>query len=183
MGIFFTSDTHWGHQRTCNMTVREDGTPQVPFTRPDGVTPLRPFTSVEEMNEELVARWNAKVGPNDHVYHLGDVCMTNRHLGNIGRCNGKKTLVGGNHDTLGLNRYHEFFSEIVGVKEMTKHGFVMTHIPIHPLCVDRYGVNVHGHLHAESIPDPRYVCVSVEQTDFAPLSLDELLAIIKDRHG
>jgi len=180
--IFFTSDTHWGHQRTCDTTVRTDGSPQEPFKKPDG-TPLRPFKSVEEMNEALVERWNDVVSPADHVYHLGDVCMTKRNIDYIGRCNGKKTLVGGNHDTLHVDIYRQFFDDVVGVKELNKHRLVLSHIPIHPDCVDRYGTNVHGHLHANSIPDPRYICVSVEQIDFAPISLEQVLAIVKAQNG
>jgi hypothetical protein len=30
----------------------------------------RPFSSVEEMDAELIRRWNEEIGPDDDVYHL-----------------------------------------------------------------------------------------------------------------
>jgi calcineurin-like phosphoesterase family protein len=56
--VFFTSDTHFGHANI----IKYCG---------------RPFASVEEMNRELIARWNAVVGPRDTVYHLGDRAWEN----------------------------------------------------------------------------------------------------------
>ena len=119
----------------------------------------------------------------DKVYVLGDVALSKRHLPHLGRLHGKLTLVGGNHDSIGLKAYLPYFRDIVGAKEMKDERLVLTHIPIHTACVDRFGTNVHGHLHAETIDDPRYLCVSVEQTNYTPISLDEVLDIIKDRHG
>ena len=52
--IFFTSDNHFGHERV----IQFDG---------------RPFSSVEEMDAEMIRRWNAKVGKGDLVYVLGDM--------------------------------------------------------------------------------------------------------------
>lgn len=74
-----------------------------------------------------------------------------------------------------------------------KYGFVMSHVPLHPDSVERWGLNVHGHLHSNSVKDvfksyagnsdgvtditpldKRYFCVSVEQHNLAPVSLDEI---------
>ena len=51
--IFFSADTHFGSQRTLELSKR-------------------PFKNVETMNEEIVRLWNEIIGPNDKVYHLGD---------------------------------------------------------------------------------------------------------------
>ena len=32
----------------------------------------RPFKDVEEMNSEIIKRWNAVVSNDDHIYILGD---------------------------------------------------------------------------------------------------------------
>jgi len=60
---------------------------------------------------------------------------------------------------------------------------------------ERFRVNVHGHLHANEVmrrmqvpelrhmqePDPRYLCVSVEHTNYEPLSFEEVEARIQKR--
>jgi len=83
---FLTSDTHFGHAGVCR------------FLRNDGVTKLRPWDSPEEMDEEMVKRWNERVRPNDKVYHLGDVVINRRALDIMSRLNGDKVLIRGNHE-------------------------------------------------------------------------------------
>lgn len=158
--IFFISDTHFGHKGV------------VEFLRGDS-TKLRPFATTEEMDEVLVANWNAVVRPSDLVYHLGDVVINRRCLPTIGRLNGRKKLIKGNHDTFRLKEYAEYFEDIYGVLPM--EGMILSHIPLHPDSVHpRFGVNVHGHLHAEVINSPLYLNVSVEQINYTPISLEEV---------
>jgi calcineurin-like phosphoesterase family protein len=173
--IWFISDTHFGHAKTCTEFKRVDG------------TPLRPFASAEEMDEVMVERWNALVQEQDKVYHCGDAVITSRNLPILGRLNGQKRLVRGNHDIFKAKEYLQYFKEINGVKVLEKYDLVLTHIPMHTDEVARFGHNVHGHLHdrvvmrlgADGIhkePDPRYISVCVEQTNYAPISLDEVMA-------
>lgn len=79
--IWFTADLHLGHDR-----IRELAN--------------RPFSSVEEMNTELVDRWNAYVCPNDTTYILGDVALgkLTDSLEYLPAMNGRKILIAGNHD-------------------------------------------------------------------------------------
>ena len=74
--VFLVSDTHFGHFGVCK------------FTRNDGVTKLRPWDTPEEMDEEMVKRWNETVRPNDKVYHLGDVVIIRKALKTLHRLNG-----------------------------------------------------------------------------------------------
>ena len=164
--VFLVSDTHFGHKNICK------------FIGPDGVTPLRPWDDVDEMDEALVKNWNEVVRPSDKVYHLGDVAINKKHLSTVGRLNGDKVLVKGNHDRFKLEEYTPYFSDIKGCHEMK--GMVLTHVPIHPDGLNRFPVNVHGHLHAYRVKmhyeeiDYRYFNVSVEQINYRPISLDEL---------
>lgn len=81
MARYWTSDTHFGHQRIIELADR-------------------PFSSVEEMNRELIDRWNDTVRPTDEVWHLGDVAMGTiaESLPLVKRLHGKKRLIIGNHD-------------------------------------------------------------------------------------
>lgn len=194
---FVISDHHLGHQNSWEKFKLEDG------------SPLRPFTSNEEMNETMIERHNAKVKQQDTVYFLGDVVINKRYLELVKRMNGRKILIRGNHDIFSDEEYRKVgFEQIHGVRVFVDK-FIMSHIPLHPDCVTgRFRVNVHGHLHAnqvmlnKGIPgldvmwsdehnafvrgtiqtiDPRYLCVCVEQTDFAPLHFDEVEERIQQR--
>jgi calcineurin-like phosphoesterase family protein len=180
---FVVSDHHLGHQNSWEKFKLEDG------------SPLRPFTSNEEMNETMIERHNAKVKEQDTVYFLGDVVINKKYLELVKRMNGRKILVRGNHDIFKDNDYRDVgFEQLHGVRVFVDK-FILSHIPLHPDCVtERFRVNVHGHLHANQVmswqvidedivykPDPRYLCVCVEQTDYTPLHFDEVEERIQDR--
>ena len=169
------SDTRFGHTNSWEKFKREDG------------SPLRPFTSTEEMNETMIERHNAKVKEQDTVYFLGDVVINKKYLELVKRMNGRKILVRGNHDIFKDEDYRAVgFEQIHGVRVWVDK-FILSHIPLHPECVtERFKVNVHGHLHANQIMwgheiDPRYLCVSVEHTNYEPLHFDEVQALIDKR--
>jgi calcineurin-like phosphoesterase family protein len=172
--VFLTSDTHFGHVNICN------------FTNYDG-SPVRPWDSVEEMDEEMVKRWNDTVGPKDKVYHLGDVVINRRALAILDRLNGDKVLYKGNHDIFRLADYVKYFRDIRSYGVM--NGCILSHIPVHKDSIARFGANIHGHTHgnrvldADGNIDPAYFCVCVEQTDYRPISFDAVLQKIKDQGG
>ena len=161
------------------------------FTRNDGVTKLRPWDNADEMDEEMVRRWNDKVRPNDKVYHLGDVVINRKALGIMRRLNGDKVLIRGNHDIFRDTEYREHFRELRAYHVM--NGMILSHIPIHEESLGRFGVNIHGHLHAnrvmkmglrnERVVDTRYHCVCVEQTDFTPILFEDVIKRIEAEGG
>jgi calcineurin-like phosphoesterase family protein len=179
--VFLVSDTHFGHAGVCR------------FTRNDGVTKLRPWTDPAEMDEFMVAAWNERVRPNDKVYHLGDVVINRKALGIMRRLNGDKVLIRGNHDIFRDTDYREHFRELRAYHVM--NGMILSHIPIHSESLGRFGVNIHGHLHANrvmlpgfngkitDIVDTRYHCVCVEQTDFAPILFEDVIKRIEAEGG
>jgi len=130
------------------------------------------------------------------VYHLGDVVINAKSLHHVSRLNGRKILIRGNHDIFKDKQYREVgFEQLHGCRVFVDK-FIMTHIPLHPDSVtDRFRVNVHGHLHGNEVmrqmgltemrhvqePDPRYLCVSVEHTNYEPLHFDEVEARIQQR--
>lgn len=184
MTRFVISDTHFGHTNSWEKFKNADG------------SPLRPFTSNEEMDNAMVERWNAKVQPGDTVYHLGDVVINKKSLHHVSRLNGRKILVRGNHDIFKDKDFYDVgFEQIHGVRVFVDK-WIMSHIPLHPDSVtNRFRVNVHGHLHGNEVMrdafnaacnpisevDPRYLCVSVEHTNYEPLSFEEVEARIQAR--
>jgi calcineurin-like phosphoesterase family protein len=165
---FLISDTHFGHSNILTFTKDESG------------ELLRPgFANVDEMNEHMVDQWNKTVTPNDKVYHLGDVCMSHKLLHIIDRLNGRKILIKGNHDVFKLSQYAPYFSDIRAYSQLGK--FILSHIPIHPESIGRWAEgNIHGHLHHRRVMlnkneiDRRYICVSVEHTNYAPIAFEEI---------
>jgi calcineurin-like phosphoesterase family protein len=93
--------------------------------------PLRPFTSVEEMDETIVARWNEAVKPSHRVYLLGDVAWRRPSLRLLGRLNGHIKMAGGNHDHFRTRDYLAAgVEEVCGV--LVFDNVLMTHVPVHP---------------------------------------------------
>lgn len=167
----------------------------VKFTTWDG-RKLRPWDDAIQMTEELIQWYNELVGDSDRVYILGDVAFSATNMRNaVSRLKGRKVLVKGNHDP---NKHREMYNELFDDVRacVVKKGFIMTHIPIHPQSLSRWELNIHGHLHVnqittnpvgfkvdglgiehplDPIPDPRYRNVCVEQTNWRPILLDDVL--------
>lgn len=182
--IFFASDHHFDHANILN------------FFKTDGVTPLRPFKDVVDMNETLIENHNRVVGPKDVVYFLGDVAIPRRGLQQVKRLNGRLRLIMGNHDPFVKNfcrDYQEVGFEYVEAFHKFDR-FVATHVPVHSDSLSkRWYANVHGHLHDHVVrlprgvdartgeilysdkPDPRYVNVSVEKINYTPISMEEIV--------
>lgn len=142
---------------------------------------IRPFNSIEDHDETIIRDWNNLVDPGDRVYVLGDVVINRRALASVSRLAGRKVLVKGNHDIFHLEDYIGLFDDIrayVVQKDGDGSKVIMSHIPIHPDSLDRFGTNIHGHLHQNKIEnDKRYVCVSLEHTDFKPIQVFEALKL------
>ena len=181
MTIWLISDTHFYHAAMLG------------FLRPDGTRVRHEFDSVDQMNATMIERWNAAVKPQDHVYHLGDVSMkvSSTVTANLVRSlHGHKRLVRGNHDRHTTSQYLRMgFEEIHGMKLLSR--VWLTHAPLHPTSLGRALGNVHGHIHAQPSPSGPYLNVCVEQTDYAPISLEQAEARLSqiraseddDHHG
>mgnify|MGYP001392298451 CR=1 FL=1 len=177
MNLFLVSDTHFGHEKMITTFKAADG------------TPARKFANVEEMDELMIANWNAVVRPQDHIYHLGDVTMKLDIMDRImPRLQGHKRLVRGNHDIFKTDRYLRHFDEIHGVRVLDN--LLCTHIPVRADAMGRFRANVHGHVHLNSPfitegpttldyvgakAQPRlWVNICVEIMNYTPIALEDL---------
>ena len=144
----------------------------------------RGFSTVEEHDEHIIAKWNSVVNKRDITYILGDITMEKSapyHL--LDRLNGLKHVVMGNHDRRqDVKKLLEYVESVAGM--VSYKGVILTHCPIHSMELDyRYPKNIHGHIHDKQVMkmldgweeiDERYICVSCERIDFTPKSLEEL---------
>lgn len=170
--FFVTSDQHFNHENIIKYCDR-------------------PFSSVEEMNEEMIKRWNAVVSKDDTVFVLGDFFMgrLTEIQDILPRLNGHIKLVEGNHDK--NNR----------IITMTLYGDVKTLGPL--FIMDYRGVNIvmchypidfdlrnmvskaskkmlflYGHIHnlaPKGLDRGCFYHVGVDTNDFTPVDLDSII--------
>lgn len=173
--VFFTSDNHWGHQNVikyCN----------------------RPYTSVEQMDEDLIVKWNETVGKDDHIYILGDIffCNAERAEHVLRRLNGVKTLIYGNHDkTIRSNKHlqsyfaggcHDLLEKSFKVGD-DKIKIVMCHYAMKVWNGSHYGsLMLYGHSHG-TLPDDgsRSMDVGVDAHGMKPVSIENVVKTIGSR--
>lgn len=158
--IYFIADTHFNHAniiKYCN----------------------RPFNNTIEMNEYIIQKWNSIVKNDDKVYHLGDVGFGSvedvKNL--IGRLNGTKILLRGNHDfKIGVNTWKEIgFTEIYK-KKIVLGNLLLTHVPTEE--VGEKQINIFGHIHDKPLDErfekKNHICVSCDVIDYTPVSVEKI---------
>lgn len=174
--IFFTSDHHFGHNNIIKYSNR-------------------PFETVEEMDEELIKRWNSKIAPNDIVYHLGDVAMSKNPeaVGEIlNRLNGKIHLIKGNHESSALRFKGRFtwikdYHELKVVDEDAPNGsrkIILLHYAMKVWRSSFRGTwHLYGHSHGSLPDDPNSLSfdVGVDCHDYYPLSYEEVKSIMNKK--
>jgi len=160
--IWFTSDTHFGHNNVikfCN----------------------RPFDSAKQMDEALIAFWNARVKPNDTVWHLGDFGFykTYDELNAVfSQLNGNKYLIAGNHDYGNTKRL--FWEKVSTLEELMfgKQTVVLFHYPMTAWHRSYQGsVHLYGHVHGGLVGTNQCLDVGVDSWNYQPVNYEE----IKDR--
>lgn len=181
--IFFTSDLHFGHTNV----IKFDN---------------RPFSSVEEMDDELVKRWNNKVSPGDTVYVLGDLIWPSRNneaVDILQSLNGQIILIKGNHDRFlhnakakkclaGIKDYDDI---VIELNDGVKQRCILSHYFMPMYNGHYYGtIHLHGHSHnsEESIKEKeiaselnrlgfmnRVFNVGCMHWNYEPVTLDEML--------
>lgn len=152
----------------------------------------RPYSNTYEMEQDLVAKFNAVVKPEDTVWHLGDFAMNEAVVPKVlSRLYGHHKLVSGNHDKChpkhkkweaAKKRYLSYgFEEVVVSAEV--HPFKLCHVPYddtrYPLHVlkDEGSWLICGHVHGAWKIKGKMINVGVDVWDMAPVSLETLIAI------
>ena len=164
--IFICSDTHFTHAniiKYCN----------------------RPYSSVDEMNADMIEKWNSDVGSDDIVIHLGDFCFGNKEkVKNIfSQLNGKIDLVMGNHDRLKIKDYYEIgFHKVYDRPILFDNFFILSHEPIQWIKDGDVYANIYGHVHdMEMYKDytKNTFCACVERIGYTPINFDKIKSILE----
>jgi len=192
--LYFTSDTHYGHSNICRATTN--------WSNANNAT--RDFESLDHMNDTIVDNINNVVGENDILIHLGDfsfggfdkieefrsrILCKNIHLtyGNhdhhIRRNKGDiQSIFSSAQDYLHLDIRRPSDR---GKGTMDKFSFICMHFPIASWDNMNTGViHLHGHVHLPPhlrIAAGKAMDVGVDGNGLEPLSLNEIVPIMKDR--
>ena len=157
--VRYYSDPHFHHR---NMAIK------------------RGFKDENEMNEHIVKQWNSVVSKKDVTYILGDITMKKNNYEILNRLNGIKKVILGNHDEpQHVPHLLKYVNNVCALKYLKHKEFgniILSHAPIHPQELEyRFNVNIHGHVHENTLPDKRYINVSAEVIDYRPKTLKELI--------
>ncbi|MFB6197158.1 MAG: hypothetical protein ABEI52_02660, partial [Halobacteriaceae archaeon] len=143
----------------------------------------RPFETVHEMNQRLVANWNDTVGPDDTVIFLGDLAF---YYGDITThdwlhaLNGDIVYIRGNHDDASAINYEDDYV----LKSETRR-YYCTHRP------DEIPENweewaIHGHVHNNDVDnhpflngETRRINAAPELMEYTPVALADIEAGIE----
>jgi calcineurin-like phosphoesterase family protein len=169
--VWLISDTHFNHANIIEYSKR-------------------PFKSVDEMNEAIIANWNSTVGDSDLVLHLGDWFMGQKHLAPaiMKRLSGRKILVKGNHDKM-FTRYPDLESQLEASHEYLEVSHrgdcaALFHMPIESWNNAHRGwFHLHGHSHGTSRTLGRRLDVGVDAfcNGFTPRSWQEVAKELNGR--
>ena len=176
--IFLTSDTHFGHDRAF-------------LWGPRG------FTNSKEHDEAIIKNWNEVVGPDDIVYHCGDLMLgDNAHgIECVKRLNGHIKLIRGNHDTDARWKLYATLPnvECIGWAEVIKYkkyNFYLSHHPTMTSNLDKapylrmHLINLCGHRHTNNkfedmINGNVIYHVEVDSHNNFPVEIDQIIDELK----
>lgn len=188
MNYFFTSDQHFGHQNVITYCKR-------------------PYANTYDMDEDLIVRYNATVGPHDICYHLGDFSLSPKSLSIVERLNGMKILIPGNHDACfphrGFgqkrskhNRYiNAGFADVLLEPETLIHSklpapLLMWHLPYAAGDDDDRHLEMrpgdlgdwllHGHVHTRWRRYQKQINVGVDMWGLAPVSIEQIAELMNE---
>jgi len=138
-------------------------------------------------DQKIINQWQATVGPQDIVYHLGDVTWgSQEQLQQIlHSLPGTKILIRGNHDKNHSNNWfiHAGFAAVV--EKVQVSGVILSHFPARMTQEEiDYGIiNIHGHFHnnnpkkwepksKDKITSNHFLMI-LENIDYRPIDLQK----------
>lgn len=157
--VYHTSDWHLGHKNIAKFREKHN------------------FKSEAQSSWTIINNYKEMIGKNDVVFFHGDIIFDPYYLDVVKYLPGNKKLILGNHDTekkrrISMSDLTEVFNEIHGLVKYK--GSWLSHAPIHEKEL-RGCINIHGHMHFQTVPDDHYINVCVEHTNYRPIARHKLL--------
>ena len=157
--IWFTADTHFRHANVIKYCKR-------------------PFASADDMDAHMIEAWNAVVGKNDLVFHLGDFAISRdpRTVRRIfSQLNGSKHLTPGNHDAAATLALPWAKTDQIQFKTVDGLQIVMSHYAMRVWPGQHYGaIQLYGHSHGNLAATRNSIDVGVDCWGFAPVSIEDI---------
>lgn len=154
--IYFTADTHFGHDRT-------------------RILHKRPFDSIEEMNRVLIENWNVTISEKDTVYHLGDFGIPDPQI--IQHLNGEMYFLPSmdydNAETVQALSQRAKIIQPNTVVVFEDHKFQLIHEPLSATASNNF--YLFGHIHRFQMVKRNGLCVSSDTHFFKPISIETVL--------
>ena len=167
---YFTSDQHFGHGNIIKYCSR-------------------PFKTVEEMDEVMLAKWNSRVTDEDDVWILGDLFFRSAAVVPVlEQLKGRKHLILGNHDPswCGKIELEKHFASVGEIYNGTidGHRVTMCHYPMLTWDGDKNSYMIYGHIHNHTTADywpliakrVHMLNAGVEVNGYMPVTFGELIA-------
>lgn len=147
----------------------------------------RPYSSISEMNEQLIINWNSIVKETDEIFILGDFAFNSIpvHLSEtiLSQLKGIKHLIRGNHDRKELSKsiYFKSTSDILEVK-INHQAFILSHYPLDSWHNQFYGTyHFHGHIHSHpknfnyTRHRSRRLDIGVDNNNYFPININQCI--------
>jgi calcineurin-like phosphoesterase family protein len=157
---WFTSDEHYGHKKIIKYCDR-------------------PFNTVEEMNQTIIAQFNSKVAKQDTTVHIGDTCwaksLEEAHSKYIRHLNGNHIFVKGSHDHWLPSSAKYMWRKMIDGKFVVCCHYAMRtwERSFH------YSWQFYGHWHKDKGNEGLQYNVCVDVNDFYPVSLEEIGQVLR----
>jgi len=139
----------------------------------------RPFTSEQEMVHKLTLEHNLRIGDEDTVIVVGDVCYQKRpdYLKYVSWFNGRKILIRGNHDRgISDEEFKPYFEQIIPEGEGLEADFggIQCYVTHYPTCGVKDRFNLVGHIHGAWKYQLNMLNIGVDVNHYRPVDSDRI---------
>ena len=163
MNIWIWSDTHFNHNAIIEYEDNRKSN----------------FKTIEDMNKTLLKNWRETVKSKEKIFHLGDFSFKQNKYNVekiVKNTPGYKILVIGNHDRCkSVKWWREVgFDEVYPYPIIYNDLYILSHEPVYLNDSMPY-INIHGHLHSKKYIGNNYINVCVENINYKPIKLNDIM--------